>query len=200
MLLRRSSQSKSARQRSALSYVIEALGDVHDRAGFTCGRNDVLDSFCQTDALRDHSENFVRVRVAVHEGQPRVLGYHALMADSVKGDIFGYLLGRGRDDKKLPVIHLTMVAACKNHHGSGVGPALMKDVFETVASVADHIGACCLYLEAACEGLIPYYEDWGFKRVSSKRLAMYMPIATVRDALTPADNDDFLASKPVEVA
>lgn len=178
--------------------MIEALEEVHDRVGFTCGRSDVLDSFCQTDALRDHSQNFVRVRVAVHEGQARVLGYHALMADSVKGDVFGYLLGR--DDKKLPVIHLTMVAACKEHHGSGVGPALMKDVFETVAAVADHIGACCLYLEAACENLVSYYEDWGFQRVSSKRLAMYMPIATVRDALTPADNDDSLISASEAVA
>lgn len=148
----------------------------------------MLDRFCQDRALTDHSENFLRVRVAVREGDPVVLGYHALTADSVKAADLGYLLGRR--DKRLPVIHLTMVAACRHHQGGDVGPALMQDVFETVVAVADRVGACCLYLEAAHEGLVDYYEQWGFKRLSRRGLAMFMPIATVRDALVPAANDD----------
>lgn len=116
----------------------------------------------------------------------------------MKAGGLGYLLGRR--DKRLPVIHLTMVAACHHHHRGDVGPVLMQDVFETVVAVADRVGACCLYLEAAHEGLVGHYQGWGFKRVPGRGLAMYMPIATVRDALVPAANDDVTAVDTEAVA
>jgi len=166
---------------------IETLDEGHDCSAFTCGRNDDLDNFCRTKAFGDHTANFLRVRVAVSEDGV-VVGYHALTADSIKRSGFNYMVGR--HEKKIPVVHLAMIAVCQHHQGGDVGGALMADVFESAAAAAHHIGACCLYLEAACEALIPHYEGWGFERLSRGGLAMFMPIATVRDALVPADNDD----------
>lgn len=170
-----------------MAFVIETLSRNHDCSAFSCGRNVDLDNFCRSKAYADHSANYVRVRVAVSD-DGTVVGYHALTADSIKQAGLKYMIGR--HDKKIPVIHLAMIAVCRHHQGGDVGSALMADVFESAAAAAQHIGACCLYLEAACDALVPHYESWGFERLSRSGLAMFMPIATVRDALVPAENDD----------
>jgi len=170
-----------------MAVVIETLSDIHDCSVFSCGRNDLLDRFCRDRALSDHSANILRVRVAVSE-EGKVVGYHALTADSIKQASLSYMVGR--HEKKIPVVHLAMIAVCEHHQGGDVGAALMRDVMVSAAAAAWHVGACGLYLEAACEALVPYYEDWDFKRISTRSLAMFMHIDTLRDGLVPADNDD----------
>ncbi|RYG88974.1 MAG: hypothetical protein EON59_02615 [Alphaproteobacteria bacterium] len=165
-----------------MAYFLEALEARHRRDEFCCGKSDIIDEFCRQDALSDHIANFTRVKVAVAPGDDRVLGFHALTAAILKESRLKYLLGLSHGEQ-IPAIRLQMFAAVTEHQGGDLGAVLMRDVFDTAASVAEQIGACCLCLDAANDRLATYYGGFDFQRISSKGLAMYIPISTVRDAL-----------------
>lgn len=165
-----------------MAYVIEALADHHDRDVFCCGRDEQLDKFCRSDAWAHHTDRFNRVKVARIDGSSVVVGYHALRATQLKESRLAYVFGR--HTRFIPAVQLSMIAICQDQPWGNLGPALIRDVFETTLAVADQIGACCLYLEAANDRLAAYYSENGFERISSKSLGMFIPVDTIRDALS----------------
>ena len=165
-----------------MAYLLEALEERHKRDEFCCGKSDVINEFCRQDALSDHSKYFTRVKVAVLEGDSRVLGFHALTATVLKEAKLKYLLGLSHGEQ-ISAIRLQMFAAVTEHQKGDLGAVLMRDVFETTAAVAERVGASCLCLDAANERLVTYYEGFDFRRISSKGLAMFIPMSTLRDAI-----------------
>ncbi|MCW0047780.1 hypothetical protein OIU13_14715 [Brevundimonas sp. BT-123] len=162
--------------------MLEALNERHNRQSFCCGKSSFLDDFCRDDALADHDKNLTRVKVVVQEGSDRVLGYHSMCAAEIKERRLSYLFG-GKDGPHVPAVRLEKFAADREHQGGVLSDALMLDVFRTAIEVASKVGACFLYLDAANERLVKYYEGFDFIRVSSKGLGMYIPIETMRDAV-----------------
>ena len=166
-----------------MAYEIVDLADHHERDDFCCGRSDVIDRFCRDEALDHQERNATRVKVALQD--QRVVGFYTLAATSLAKDRKLPLM-LGGQNHICPAFHLQMVAICQHQDRNQLGPALILHAFSAAARAAESVGAMCVYIEAACEKLVPYYEGYGFERISSKGLAMYAPISVVQDALRPA--------------
>lgn len=166
-----------------MAYEIVDLAGHHQRQNFCCGRSDVIDRFFRDEALDHHQRNATRVKVALSGGD--VVGFYTLAATSLAKERKLPLLLGGRNHI-CPAFHLQMVAICQNQARNELGPALIRHAFETASRASDEVGAMCIYIEAGCEDLVPYYVGYGFDRVSSRQLAMYAPMSVVKDAIRPA--------------
>lgn len=160
---------------------IVEVSAAHLRDEFCCGRNDHIDQFCRDRALDHNQRHLTRVKVAIDESG-RVVGFYSLAATTLRVDKLAMLLGG--HEKECPAFHLQMLAVCRHQQRGLLGPALIDDAFRAVARAKPDIGARCLYLEAANEGLIPYYEGFGFSLLSKRNGAMYAPIDLVVDAVS----------------
>lgn len=163
-----------------MGFEIVDLEPDHDRSGFSCGRSDVLDAFLRDDAGDHHQRGFARVKVALSDG--RIIGYYTLSAAGLEGEQKLHQILQARE-KTCPAFHLRMVAICHHQPRNELGPALIRHAMESAVRASEDVGVTCLYLQAACEKLIPYYQSYGFARISRRGTGMYMEIAYARDAL-----------------
>ncbi len=163
-----------------MNYVIEPLGPQHDRGAFCCG-NEVIDKFFVERGLADHNRRKVRIRIARAESSD-VLGFYSLVASTLAPKRILGVVKFG--PRPIPAIYLAMIGVCEAIQGLQLGKALMLDAFEQAISVADRVGAYCLWLQAVDERTVAFYEKLGFERVEPGGLEMYIPIDTIVDALS----------------
>lgn len=166
-----------------MAFDIVEVNEGHGRDAFCCGRNDLIDDFCRSKALDHNQRHLTRVKVAVSP-DGRVVGFYSMAATTLRVDKLAMMLGG--PEKECPAFHLQMLAICQNEERGILGPALIDDAFRSASRAQHDIGARCLYLEAANDALVPYYESFGFTVLNRKTGAMFAPIDLVVDAVTAA--------------
>lgn len=163
-----------------MAFDIVELNDAHLRHDFCCGRNDLIDSFCKDKALDHNTRHQTRVKVAV-DADGRVVGFYSMAAATLRVDKLTMLLGG--HEKECPAFHLQMLAICQHQERKLLGPALIDDAFRSAARARSDIGARVVYLEAANDALIPYYQGFGFEVLNRKTGSMFAPIDLIADAV-----------------
>lgn len=160
---------------------IEPLDSKKDRAAFCCGESE-LDSFFRDNAAEHHERYLARVYTAIYEEQ--IVGYYWLVAQSHAPDkISPEALAKLERVSFAPCIYLGMLGTQEDLQGNGIGKALMLHAFGQTVRVAEHVGVYALTLEAINQEKADTYERWGFKYFVEGELWMYIPIATIREAL-----------------
>ena len=168
------------------SLIIEPLAEHHSRGAFCCD-NEIIDSFMNQRALKDHNDNKVRVRVAVENGSPIVLGFYSLSLKTLAAKSIQGRIGNKFGKWPIPAVYLSMIATDKNKQKMGIGSTMMYHVFRRTLEIADIAGTACLALEAVDEEKASWYESLSFKRFNPDELGMYIPLATVRAACDAAE-------------
>lgn len=177
----------SARKKVDLSKVeIKPLDSSTDRAAFCCG-HDKINNFCRNNAKKQHGVNRVRVYDAFYEGE--LIGYYFLVASTHLPDVISKEADAkyGRV-KKAPSIYLGMLGVRTDCQENGVGKLLMLHAMQRTLDVADIVGVYALTLNADTEKLVEKYKGWGFEPFMAEAdnegdRPMYIPLATIRDAL-----------------
>ncbi|MGI4818664.1 MAG: hypothetical protein ACRYFE_09090 [Janthinobacterium lividum] len=173
-----------------MAFTIIEINSEHARSDFCCGKNDDIDRFCREFALDHNTNDFTRVKVALGDDQ-RVVGFYTLAANNLRGNkkLMQYLDGHEKD---CPAFHLQMIAICQNQERKSLGPALMYHAFRSAVRAAKDVGARLIFLQAASQSLVPYYEGYGFRLIERGTGTMYVPMNLVRDAVSEpeATNDD----------
>jgi len=152
------------------------------RAAFSCGHQRI-DNFCKNNAKKQHSQNKVRVYDAIFDGG--LIGYYYLVAASnppeevseVANEKFGRV-------KQAPCVYLGMVGVDEKFKGQSVGKLLMSHAMKTTLQVADLIGLYALTLHAVDAEVAKFYEKLGFEYFIDGDLAMFIPLATIRDSFS----------------
>jgi GNAT superfamily N-acetyltransferase len=173
-------------------FEIEPLADKHLREAFSCGHSEI-DSFFANRALIDHAAYKVRVNVAIGEECGNLLGFHSLAIGALAPKAIGGRIKRKFGNWPIPMVYLSAVAVSDTLHGRGVGSALMLDVFERTAAIAELAGTACLTLDAVDEDRAQWYESLQFERFAvapDGKVKMFIPIGTVQDALRIPSDDN----------
>jgi hypothetical protein len=163
-----------------LTFRIEPLGPDHDRGAFCCG-NPTIDSFCTEQALKDHDKGKVRVFVACPDDTNRVVGFYSLVVATLEPRVFP-----GFGKRRIPALYLAMVGVHEEWRAGvkGTGTALMVHAFQRTLEIADRAGLYCLFLDAVDDKTAGFYAGIQFERITEGKLAMYIAIPTIRDALS----------------
>ena len=164
----------------------------HDRAAFSCGV-DQIDNFLKRTAKKHQKGDFTRVWVAVRPTEPRVIGYFAINAHAIEtGDLPEALRKRAPRHGRVGAAYLSMIAVDVAARGQGLGRILLADALGRVVGVSGDIGIFAVVLDvlddgdaSAMEKRRKFYQAFGFVPFPSQPLRMFLPVQTIRDALTP---------------
>ncbi|WP_434318772.1 GNAT family N-acetyltransferase [Leifsonia sp. P73] len=148
---------------------------------FDCGV-EVLDRWLKGWARHNEAAGGARSYVSVTDDTTHVAGYYCLSASSIaRADAPG-ALSRNMPDP-IPVALLGRLAVDRRHAGVGLGASLLQDAALRAIQASETLGIRALVVDAIDEGVVPFYERFGFRRFPGSRRILYLRIA---DALKTA--------------
>jgi len=160
---------------------IAPLGELHDRAGFSCGVES-LDRYLETQAGQDVRRKANAVFVLGSEAEPeRVLGYYTLCAMAIsQGDVPE---AARKHVPRYPLVSCTLIgrlAVAKDQQGQRLGSILLADALLRAFESASTVGSSMVVVDALDEVAASFYAAHGFMRLpDSLRLVMPMRQAGV---------------------
>lgn len=169
-----------------LEHVIEDFDCGHGTEGQRL--NDWLEKHAEEHDKTDQS----RVFVMCQDDQTQVLGYFTLNAFSVRrceltkrarAGIYG------KDDRQIGAILLGKLALDTSLQGQGLGPFVMRNIFDKVLIATEIVAAKFLVLHVRDKNLIAYYKKFGFEYMGQENNLMVIPVEKIRNILEQADQD-----------
>jgi GNAT superfamily N-acetyltransferase len=150
------------------------LGEMHDRAGFTCGV-ETLDRYLKTQAGQDvrRKANAVLL-LGLETESERVLGYYTLCAMAVsQGEVPE---AARKHVPRYPLVSCTLMvrlAVARDQQGQRLGSILLADALERAFESARTVGSSVVIVDALDEAAAGFYAAHGFVRLpDSPRLVM----------------------------
>ena len=163
---------------------IEPLSKLHDRDGFDCGSeplNLFLKQTARQHAARGISRTFVLVEGDVCEPK-LILGFFSLNLCQIKSQLLS-----AEESKKLPRnvsgVRLGRLAIAKNLQGQGLGRILLVAAMEKFLEIFHSAGGIGLFVDAKDDVAKRFYEHFGFASLPSNELELFLPVATIQQAL-----------------
>ena len=158
---------------------IVPLDQRHDRAGFTCGVEN-LDRYLKTQAGQDVRRKANAVFVLSELADPtRILGYYTLCAMAVsQGDVPD---AARKNIPRYPLVSATLIgrlAVAKDRQGQRLGAVLLADALQRAFDSASTVGSSMVVVDALDEAAAGFYAAHGFVRLpDSLRLVLPMRMA-----------------------
>ena len=166
-------------------YVIEPL-DVsrHDRAAFSCGERS-LDNYIQANARKDVQANVAACSIIRPQAEVSVIaGYYTLNACSVALEgISAKVAKTARNYAVIPGMLIGRLAVDQRFQGQKLGRVLLLDALKKVWSVHYQVGVKLAIVDALHEQAAQFYAKYGFEALHDQPLRLYLPVATIGDAL-----------------
>jgi len=164
---------------------IEELDKRHQRNRFDCGDID-LNTFVQTLAGQQQRKGVSKTFVLVDSARPKImLGFFSLTACEVITENLPLSLAR-KYPSKAPGAKLARLAVDRQHQGKGYGQLMMIDAMHKIVLVAENIGIIGFFVDAKHYAARSYYAQFGFISFREHPLEMFLPLATLRQAVAAA--------------
>ncbi len=151
----------------------------HDVARFRCGEN-AIDYWLKRRARVNDEFGYSRTHVMCAE--QRVVGFYALSADSlVRADL------PNLPDHPLPsrisVVLLGQLGVDRRYTGRGLGRELFVDAIRQVIRAGSHVGVAGMVIDPLNDRNGDWYRGFGFVDLADNPGRLWLPVATLRDAL-----------------
>lgn len=161
---------------------IEPLGPRHDRQGFDCGSIE-LNDYLQKTARQHIEKGLARTFVLVDEVEPeRILGFLTLAVCEVQAQTLPPKLAK-KYPQQVPAAKLARLAVAKDHQREGFGKLMMVHALQQAIRVSGSVGIIGFFVDAKDENARRYYEQYGFTALPDSPLKLFLPLATLKQAL-----------------
>ena len=160
-------------------FLIEPLGNHHDRAAFSCGVAP-LDDYLKRQARQERDRQVAAVFVMVGDTPETVAGYFTLSALSIElASLPAGLAKRLPRYPDVPAALIGRLAVDRRYQGRRLGELLLMDALHRVAVQSDVIGVYAAVVDAIDDRAAAFYESYGFMRFSGRRERLFLPTATI---------------------
>lgn len=129
---------------------------------FDCG-NTALNQFLQRFALVNQKANSAQTYVCCKQGTNNVVGFYSLAVGSVEPSAAASRVVKGLARHPVPVMILARLAIDKNHQGTGLGRALLKDALLRTVQAASIAGIRAMLVHAKDDSARNWYMNLGFE-------------------------------------
>lgn len=172
---------------AAPPFTIEPLDPAkHDRAAFSCGVAQV-DNFLRRTASKLTKADNLRTFVMV-AATGELIGFYALNAHAINYAELPDRFARGRPGHGvIPAAYISMIGVDSRFQGRGYGGDLLVDCLSRLAHAANSLGIAVVVLDVLDCGNAEQvsrrrslYTGYGFERLPSNPLRLFLPMATVR--------------------
>jgi GNAT superfamily N-acetyltransferase len=145
---------------SARYQAVRKLEAADNVSSFNCGQP-ALNQFLQRFALVNQKANSAQTYVCCKDGA--VAGFYSLAVGSVEPASASVRVIKGLAGHPVPVMILARLAVDRNHQGSGLGRALLKDALLRTMQAADIAGIRAILVHAKDDAARNWYPGWGFE-------------------------------------
>ncbi len=164
---------------------VEPLSRSHDRDGFDCGSeplNLFLKQTARQHAARGISRTFVLVDESLAEPKP-ILGFFALNLCQIQSEALPPDEAR-KMPRHVSGVRLGRLAVGRGLQGQGLGKILLVAAMKKFLDIFYTAGGIGLFVDAKDQKAKAFYEHFGFVPLPSNELELFLPVATIREALT----------------
>jgi len=161
---------------------IVPLAKCHDRRGFDCGE-EALNRYLQETARQHIEKGISKTFVCVDTDSPeKILGYFSLAICEVVTEGLPRKYAK-RLPSKVPAAKLCRLAISVECQGQKLSGMLMVDAMKRTIELADNFGIVGFLVDAKNERAKRFYEGFGFLELQTNPLTLFLPLATLVDAL-----------------
>ena len=166
--------------RHSPEWVIESLGNDHNRGDFWCG-NASLDRYLKEQAGQDLRRGCATPFVLVSKrGDASILGYYTLSSYGV--DIGELPVDVAKKLPRYPLIPATLLgrlAVDRRYQGQGIGEFLLMDALHRSLVQSAEIAAAAVIVDAIDAGAAKFYQHFGFVPFPSIAGRLFLPMKAV---------------------
>ena len=163
-------------------YRIEPLGELHDRAVFSCGVV-VLDQYLQRQAGQDVRKKVAVVFILTPDGR-KVAGFYSLSAHMVHlTDIPAEVAKKLPRYPDVPATLLGRLAVSQDYRGQGLGEFLLLDALHKALLTAEQVASAAVVVDAKDEEARKFYLRYGFLPFPSQPNRLLYPMKTIKKLL-----------------
>lgn len=83
----------------------------------------------------------------------------------------------------MPAAKLARLAVAKDRQREGLGKLMMVHALHQAIRVSDSVGIIGFFVDAKNEDARRYYEQYGFMALPDNPLKLFLPLATLKQAL-----------------
>jgi len=163
-------------------YLIQSFSSSLRRARFRSGE-DALDSWLREYSGQSERKHATRTYCAISEGHQEVVGYYSLVVAVVSSEEADNVYGESAK-YSIPGILLARLAVSRDHHGDGIGRALLTDGLNTCIAVSRRVGVQVILVDALHGEAASFYTHHGFTPFRENPLRLFLPITTALAAET----------------
>ena len=164
---------------------VEPLTKSHDREGFDCGSaplNLFLKQTARQHAVRGISRTFVLVDESASEPKP-IRGFFALNLCQIQSEALPPDEAK-KPPRKVSGVRLGRLAVARGLQGQGLGKVLLVAAMKKFLEISNTAGGIGLFVDAKDQKAKAFYEHFGFVPLPSNELELFLPVATIQEALT----------------
>lgn len=154
----------------------------HDRKSFDCGikpLNSYLQLMASQQSLKDNSRTYV---IENKENSKKIIGFYTLTMIGI--DLKKLPLNlqkKHRDNNSVALI--ARLAVDKQYANQGIGSWLLVDALNKILSASDVVGFSMIVVDAK-DGVMSFYEKFGFTPFMDENNKLFITIADVRASFT----------------
>lgn len=161
-------------------HFIQPIASGLRKASFRSGE-EVLDSWLRDYSGQSERTHATRTYCAISEDSHEVVGYYSLVVAVVRAEEAGSIAGE-RAKYSIPGILLARLAVSRDHHGTGLGKALLSDSLKVCIAVSQRVGVQVILVDALHGEAASFYAHHGFTAFRENPLRLFLPIHTARAA------------------
>jgi len=174
-----------ADNREPSSFLIEPLGERHNRAAFSCGIEG-LDSYLHRQAGKDARKRVAVPFVATADGQT-VAGYYTLSQYAIGLDAIPDNVAKKLP--KYPMVSITLLgrlAVSTQFRGQGLGETLLMDALYRSFESSKQVASAGIIVGAKDESAAAFHRRYGFIELPKISQRLFLPMGTVEQMFRKA--------------
>ena len=161
-------------------FIVEPLGQSHDRAAFSCGVAS-LDRYLKEQATQDIRRRAAACFVAIEPDAGKIAGFYTLAAGGVPlTELAEPMAKKLPRYPSVPVARLGRLAVDQAYRGKGLGAALLWDAGQR--ALRSELVAFALLVDALDDAAAAFYRHHGFISLESQPMQLVLPLATFAKA------------------
>jgi predicted GNAT family N-acyltransferase len=160
------------------NFKIGPLGEHHDRAAFSCGK-DPLDQYLRNHAGQAVAKNLAAVFILTPDGK-KIAGYYTLSSYAVKLDEIPEGIAKKLTRmQEIPATLLGRLARSIEFRGQGIGEVLLVDALKRALQNNAHVASWAVVVDAKDEEAAAFYRHYGFVALPSKPNRLFLPTTSM---------------------